>query len=196
MSDRSTVKITRSGTRTAYLPDWISYEVHEALAAIKGEHVAKKETTILRLAHAVANKQPQASVWEHPDTCTSNVWHGRGGRPGWKHNPVIANAYRIAEARARWWKRVKMGQALEDASDDLVDLAPDAVRQLANVIRRGEMEFARAGDVVVKQASVGEVIKASVDVLDRAGVETAQKGSNEQSGAVNLVVEYVNRRED
>lgn len=148
-----------------------------ALSAITGEHVAKKEATILRLAQAVASNQSQASVWKQPDTCTSNVWHGRLGKPGWKDDPIIAHAYQVAEARARWWERVRKGRALQDASDELVDLAPDAVRQLASVIRRGQMVFDRAEEIVIKQASVGEVIRASVDVLDRAGIETASKST-------------------
>ena len=39
------------------------------------------------------------------------------------------------------------------------------------------MVFDRAEEIVIKQASVGEVIRASVDVLDRAGIETASKST-------------------
>ena len=36
------------------MPDWLSAEVQDALAAIDGEHVAKKHVAVLLLAQATA----------------------------------------------------------------------------------------------------------------------------------------------
>lgn len=163
--------------RSKFVPDWLTYEIEQALAAIHGEHVAKKEATVLRLAQAIARGESQASVWGQPGTCSKNIWHGAGGKVGWKDDPVIAFALELATTRARWWVRVKEGRALQSALDGLADLSDDAVRQIASVIRYGQMTFTRADEIVIKQASVAEVLKASTDVLDRVSPTTAAKNT-------------------
>lgn len=178
-------KITRSSGRIAYVPEWISQEVHAALGAIQGEHVAKKEATVLRLAQAAATNQSQASVFEMADTCSSNIWHGRGGKPGWKDDPVIAHAYKVAEARARWWMRVRMGRAEEEAADTIVDAAPEAAEQLVRMATRGAVRV-RVGDEdapVNMPVAAPQILQAIVSLLDRTGLKTASKARMELTGA-------------
>lgn len=172
--------------RSRYVPDWLTYEVEQALAAIDGEHVAKKEATVLRLAQAIAAGESQAAVFRLPGTCSKNIWHGVGDKLGWKDDPAIALALELATQRARWWARVKQGRAVQSALDALVDLSEDAVRQIANAVRYGQLTFDRGADIVIKQASVAEVLKASADVLDRVSEMTATKGPP----AVRLEVVY------
>ena len=167
--------------RGRFVPEWLTHEIEQALSAVTGEHVAKKEATVLRLAQAVARGESQASVWKQPGTCTRNVWNGVGGKPGWKDDPTIAYALELATQRARWWVRVKEGRALQNALDDLIDLSEDAVRQIASVVRYGQVTFERAEEIVIKQASVAEVLKASTDVLDRISPTTAPKNTTVQT---------------
>lgn len=172
--------------RSRYIPDWLTFEVEQALAAIDGEHVTKKEATVLRLAQAIAQGQSQTSVFQQPGTCSKNIWHGVGGKPGWKDDPVIAKALELATERARWWVRVKEGRAVQGALDALVDLSEDAVRQIASAVRFGQLTFDRGAEIVIKQASVAEVLKASAEVLDRVSDLTATKAPP----AVRLEVVY------
>lgn len=159
------------------MPEWLTFEIEQALAAIEGEHVAKKEATVLRMAQAIAKGESQASVFRQPGTCSKNVWHGVNEKAGWKEDPAIAEALSRATARARWWLRVKEGQAIQNALNDLVDVAEDAARQIASVIREGQMTFTRPGKSVTKQAKVAEVLKASTEVLDRVSALTATKNN-------------------
>jgi hypothetical protein len=161
--------------RSQYVPEWITFEIEQALAAISGEHVAKKEATVLRLAQAVSRGESQSSVFRQSGTCSKNVWHGVGKKRGWKDDPAIARALDLATQRARWWVRVKEGRAIQNALDALVDLSEDAVRQIASAVRYGQLLFPREGDIVIKQASVAEVLKASTEVLDRVSELTAAK---------------------
>lgn len=167
--------------QSRYVPDWLTYEVEQALAAIDGEHVAKKELTVLRLAQAIAAGESQSMVFRSPGTCSKNIWHGVGDKPGWKDDPAIARALDLATQRARWWVRVKEGRAVQNALDTLVDLSEDAVRQIAHAVRYGQLTFDRGADIVIKQASVAEVLKASTEVLDRVSTLTATKATTVQT---------------
>lgn len=163
--------------RSRFVPEWLTFEIEQALAAIGGEHVAKKEATVLRMAQAIAKGESQASVFRQPGTCSKNIWHGVNDKVGWKEDPAIAEALALATERARWWLRIKEGQAIQSALNDLVDVAEDAARQIAAVIRYGQMTFPRQGKTVTKQAKVAEVLKASTEVLDRVSALTATKNT-------------------
>jgi hypothetical protein len=163
--------------KPSFVPDWLTHEINTALADITGDHVAKKETTVLRLAQAVANGEAVSSVFGAADTCSRTIWYGNAKKPGWKDDPAIAFALTLATQRARWWIRVKQGRAVQDSLDILVDGSEDAARQLIRVIREGQMFFERAGEYVFKQASVAEVLRASEQVLDRISVATAAKNT-------------------
>ena len=153
----------------AFTPEWLTYEVSQALAGIGGEHVATKEATVLRLAEALANGVSMNSVFERPDTCSKRVWYGSASSPtggsaarlsspnvssptggstssptggrGWRDDPAITTALALATERARWWVRVKRGRAVESALDILVDGAEAAALQLTNLVRYGYVKF-------------------------------------------------------
>lgn len=161
----------------AFVPEWLTHEISAALANITGDHVAKKEATILRMAQAVANGEALSSVFSAPGTCSRTIWYGNTDKPGWKDDPAIATALHLATERARWWIRVKQGRAVQDSLDILVDGSEDAARQLVRVVRQGQMLFERADEYVFKQASVAEVLRASEQILDRVSATTAPKGT-------------------
>jgi hypothetical protein len=59
---------------SAFIPEWFSDEVQDALQAIGGEHRAKKEATVLHLAEATASGQSWSAVFRRADTCTKRIW--------------------------------------------------------------------------------------------------------------------------
>lgn len=161
-----------------FVPEWLTHEISVALAAIDGDHVAKKETTVLRLAQAVANGEAISGVFSAPDTCSRNVWYGNTGKPGWKDDPAIQTALYLATQRARWWVRVKQGRAVQDSLDILVDGSEDAARQLVNLIRTGTLIFDFGADgQEIRRAEVAHVLEASKQILDRVSATTAPKGT-------------------
>jgi len=179
----------------AFTPEWLTYEVSQALAGITGEHVAKKEATVLRLAEALANGVSMNSVFERPDTCSKRVWYGSASSPtggstgstssptggrGWRDDPAITTALALATERARWWVRVKRGRAVESALEILVDGAEAAALQLTNLVRYGYVKFDYGPNGVdgseIRGGDVREVLAAAQDLLDRVSDLTAGKG--------------------
>ena len=170
----------------AFTPEWLTYEVSQALAGIGGEHVAKKEATVLRLAEALANGVSMNSVFERPDTCSKRVWYGytdaKTGsvKPAWRDDAAITLALAVATERARWWVRVKRGRAVESALEILVDGAEAAALQLTNLVRYGYVKFDYGPDGIdgseIRGGEVREVLAAAQDLLDRVSDLTAGKG--------------------
>jgi len=159
-----------------FVPEWLSFEVNEALSQLTGEHVAKKEATVLRLAEATAHGQSWSAVFRLPDTCTKKVWYGGGSKGGWCDDPAITHALAMATARARWWVRVKRGRAVQEALDILIDGSEDAAQQLINLVRRGYVRFDYGADgSEFRNGDVKEVLAASLALLDRVSDLTATK---------------------
>lgn len=169
--------------RSRYVPEWLTYEIEQALAAISGDQVAAKEAMVLRMAQGMAQGLPQREIFRQPGTCAKNTWHGVGDKPGWKDDPAIAHALDLATARARWWVRIKEGRAVENALNALLEVAEDAAGNVVNAIRYGQLTFHREAELVIKQASVAEVLKASTEVLDRISATTASKSTTVQMDA-------------
>lgn len=179
--------------RSRYVPDWLTYEVEQALAAIDGEHVAKKEATVLRLAQAIAAGESQAAVFRLPGTCSKNIWHGVGDKTGWKDDPAIARALHLATERARWWVRIKQGRAIQDSLDILVDGAETAAQQLVNMVKMGVLVFDFGADgLELRRAEVGHVLEASKQILDRVSALTATKAPE----AVKIQIDYADTEID
>lgn len=162
----------------AFVPEWLTHEISAALANITGDHVAKKEATVLRLAQAIANGEALSSVFSAPGTCSRTIWYGNADKVGWKDDPAIATALHLATERARWWVRVKQGRAVQDSLDILVDGSEDAARQLVNLIRTGTLIFDFGADgQEIRRAEVAHVLEASKQILDRVSATTAPKGT-------------------
>lgn len=169
-----------------YIPEWLTYEVSQALAALVGEHVAKMETTILRMAQAVANGASLNSVFEQNGTCTKRIWYGytdaKTGKvkSAWRDDPAVVHALGMATERARWWVRVRHGQAVQNALDVLMDGAEVAAHQLTNLVRFGYVKFDYGPNGIdgseLRNGEVREVLAAAQDLLNRVSELTAGKG--------------------
>lgn len=167
---------------TKFTPDWLTWEISEALGALTGDHPAKKEATVLRMAQAVANGEPPTGVFAQPGTCSRAVWYGkyRDGehKPGWKDDPAIQAALALATERARWWVRVKQGRAVQDSLDILVDASEDAARQLVSMVKAGALIFDFGIDgQEIRRVEAGHVLEASKQILDRVSALTATKAT-------------------
>ena len=165
--------MNRLGT-PAFVPGWLTHEVSQALALITGEHVAKKEATVLHLAEALANGVSMNQVFERPDTCSKRVWYGytdaKTGhiKAAWRDDEAVTLALHVATERARWWVRVKRGRAVEHALDILMDGSEAAATQLVNLVRHGYVKFDYGLDgAELRNADVREVLMASEALLDR-----------------------------
>lgn len=168
--------------RSRYVPEWMTFEVEQALAAIDGSSVAKKEATVLRMAQAIAAGESQAEVFRQPGTCSKNIWHGVNEKPGWKDDPAIRTALTVATNRARWWVRVKQGRAIQESLDILLDGAEDAAQQLVNMVRMGVLVFDFGADgMELRRAETGHVLEASKQILDRVSALTAAKSTTVQA---------------
>jgi hypothetical protein len=73
-------------------------ELRARLAAIRGGQVAKKRITVIKLACAVANRQPRHTVFAQQDTCAERTWYVR-----WQHQPAIRAAFEACCTRALAW---------------------------------------------------------------------------------------------
>lgn len=155
----------------------MSFEVHEALAAITGDHVAKKQRTVLHLAAAIAADSPQYEVFRRRDTCNRVAWYGRDGEPGWKDDPAIAKALKVATERALWWMRVRQGGAVQAALDVLADAAPAAAQQLARIATQGRVQVVIDEQATFVPVDAAQVRLAANSILDRASEATADKGA-------------------
>lgn len=168
-------------------PDWLTPEISEALAAIENPHAVKKQLTVLLVAQALVTGQPVSAVFEREDTCKADIWYGtkrRNGsrKPGWREEPTIATALHVATERARWWVRVKQGQAVQSALDILMDAGEAAAQQLANLVRMGVLVFDFGADgLELRRADVGHVLEAGKQILDRISAATATKATTVQT---------------
>jgi hypothetical protein len=143
---------------------------------------------VLLIAQALATGESLTAVFERDDTCKSDVWYGtkrrNGGRkPGWREDPTIAAALQLATERARWWVRVKQGQAVQSSLDILMDAGEHAAQQLANMVKMGVLVFDFGADgMELRRADVVHVLEASKQILDRISAATASKSTTEVVG--------------
>jgi hypothetical protein len=157
----------------------------EAASALEEPHAAKKQHTVLLVAQAIALGESLRSVFGRDDTCKADVWYGmvRKGRrkPGWKDDPAIATALQLATDRARWWVRIKKGQAVENSLNILLDGAETAAQQLVNMVKMGVLVFDFGLDgMELRRADTSHVLEASKQILDRVSAITASKSTTVQ----------------
>ncbi len=185
-----TVKVksgSSQGAFTHFVPEWMTFEVQQALTKIRDPHATKKQTTVLRLAEAAAMGMPMADVFKRSDTCTEKVWHGwtdkaTGKRHrGWKLDANIARAMGVATERARWWGLVRQGRAVQAALDTLTAATPDVALQLVSIAVHGRAAVMDGNNQVFAPADVKDIIKAADSILDRVSDKTADKGAKDVS---------------
>lgn len=164
-------------------PDWATTAAAELDRLSDQQHAGKMRATILALVDTRLAGEPEERVWEkalYPNACSRSVYQKK-----WKINPLFASVLTNVEALARNFQDTRTLRALNSAAERLALAAPVAVGRLIALMQDPESAI---------------VLRAALGILDRAGVETAQKGTTEMQGkdggAVNLVVEYVNKRAD
>lgn len=77
---------------------WMTMEIRASLAAIQGGQVAKKRITVIKLAYAIANRQPRHLVFAQRDTCAERTWYAK-----WQHQPEVKAAFEACCIRALEW---------------------------------------------------------------------------------------------
>lgn len=136
------------------MADWIDLAQTE-LARITGLHYQRKRNTILALVEARLAGRSEESVWTLPATCSRNTYHSK-----WKHDPTFANVLKLVTEMATTWQSGRRLAALEEAAEQLALSAPDAVKRLVELLKSQDPKTQRM---------------AAINILDRAGMETAQK---------------------
>lgn len=118
----------------------------------------KKElmiNTILALVDARLAGTSQAAVFNLPNTCSENTYKKK-----WKRDPDFAQTLDKVTKLALDWKDGRALEALEKARERLALLSPPAATKLGELLSHPDPIVAR---------------QAAVNVLDRAGVQTAVK---------------------
>lgn len=140
-------------------PEWIS-EAVDLLNAITGAHAQKKRDTIIALVDARLAGRPEESVWQLPGTVNRKNYHVK-----WKHDPDFKAALDAVHRLATVYKTNQQVNSLALAAQNLAISSPAAV--------------ATAVALLTSQDETVQ-LRAAFGILDRAGVETAQKGTVQQ----------------
>jgi hypothetical protein len=135
--------------------DWTQHAA-EILNDLDGQHAEKKRATILALVTARLEQRTEESVWSDPNVCSRKTYH-----TNWKKDQKFSAALADVTRFAQGWKNQKSARALRDAADRLAMLAGPAVTVLGRTLTSEDEAIA---------------LRAALAILDRAGIETAQKG--------------------
>lgn len=160
-------------------PDWAGLAAAE-LDRLNGKpHTGKMRATVLALVDVRLAGLPEERVWDrslYPDACSRTIYQQK-----WKHQPLFASVLTNVEALARNYQDTRTLRALQSAAERLALASPVAVGRLIALMQDPESAI---------------VLRAALGILDRAGVETAQKASSEISGKGGDAFEIVVRYED
>ena len=145
------------------MADWTA-DATDELARLTGTHATKKRATVLALVDARLAGQSEETVWKRADTCNRSTYHQK-----WKFDPVFAEVLESVTDAARTWQDTRTVRALAQAGERLALASPVAVARA--------IEQLQSTDAAI-------VLRAAFGILDRAGVETAAKSSQEIGGAI------------
>ena len=162
----------------AFQPAWLTDELNQLLSKLGGRHGRKKRDTVLRLAEGSVVGRTMEDTFRMPECCTRPCWEGKykkGKRlPGWRDDPDIQAALKVAERRAQYWQDTIEGRRIEQrienvarARDKLAELAHPAALTLGALLGAENVETRR---------------KSANDILDRADEATASKSAVYEKG--------------
>lgn len=146
-------------------PDWATTAAAELDRLSDQQHAGKMRATILALVDTRLAGEPEERCWDkalYPNACSRSVYHKK-----WKINPLFASVLTNVESLARNYQDTRTLRALNSAAERLALAAPVAVGRLIALMQDPESAI---------------VLRAALGILDRAGVETAQKGTTEMQG--------------
>lgn len=147
--------------------DWTD-RAAQALEPLRGTHLVKKRATVMALVDARLAGRSEESVWRLPEVCNRSTYHSK-----WKHDPVFAAVLDEVTQLAREWKDTRAMDALRESAEQLALATPEAVAVAIRLLSDPD----------------GHVqLRAAFGILDRAGFETATKGSADPG---TLRIEYV-----
>jgi hypothetical protein len=150
----------------------------EQLNRLTNPHIAKKRATIVALVDARLAGNSEETVFGRPDTCSRNIYHAK-----WKRDPVFADVLEKTTALARDWHGGRSMRALAQAAERLALASPAAVGRAVEVLSTGKMAFKLPnGDTEEREANMADLLRVVFGILDRAGVETAQKSTTVEAG--------------
>jgi hypothetical protein len=164
-----------------FYPEWMTYELENVLRQITGRHARKKRTTILRLAEGVVVGRTVTETLAMAETCSDTTWYGRYARgekkPGWKDDPLIARALKMATQRAHYASDSYILEQITETRKLLAQYGPGAVHKLGGLMLT-------AGSESLQRLS-------ALDILDRLDPETASKGTSPPASGEPLVVVHL-----
>lgn len=127
------------------------------------QHGEKMKATIFALVAARIAGRSEETVWSLPETCNRATYHNR-----WKKHPVFADVLKRVTAAARHYKDTEGARAVAKAAERLAMASPVAAARLAALLQSDDETVVRL---------------AAVNILDRAGLETAAKTQQQQIGS-------------
>ena len=148
--------MTTTGQATPAQPAWVE-QAASLLSEITGPHAQTKRNTIIALVDARLAGRSEETVWSVPGTCNRRNYHTK-----WKKQPLFAETLKAVHDLAIHHKNLRAVAALSEAAENLALASPAAVAAAVRMLM--------STDEAIK-------LRAAFGILDRAGVETALKGS-------------------
>jgi len=141
--------------------DWIGAAAHELNRLANERHYGKMRSTIVAIVGARLAGESEETVWtpRRPDTCSRAIYQGK-----WKRQTLFAEVLANVDRIAREHVDSRALRARMQAAERLALASPVAVG-----VAIQEMKHE---DAAIR-------LRAAFGILDRAGMETASKGSNE-----------------
>lgn len=127
-----------------------------------GQHADKKKATILALVAARLEFRSEESVWSDPKVCNRATYHTH-----WKKQPLFADVLRQVTQAAKAHRDSRAARSLAQAGERLALAANPAVGRLVSLLTSDDESI---------------ILRAAIAILDRAGLETAQKATTGSAG--------------
>lgn len=109
---------------------WMMPEIQAALNRIRGEHVGKMRTSVIRLAFARALGTPLADVFALEDVVSESIWYMK-----WLKLETVQTAFDLCYERALDWRDEETGRVEAGFANErrqvIAELSVTAVRGLA-----------------------------------------------------------------
>lgn len=125
-------------------------------------HAEKKKATILAIVAARLEFRSEESVWGDPKVCNRATYHAK-----WKKQPLFADVLHQVTQAAKAHRDSRAARSLAQASERLALAANPAVGRLVQLLTSNDESI---------------ILRAAVAILDRAGLETAQKATTGTAG--------------
>jgi hypothetical protein len=171
--------------------DWIA-AARKELDRLTEPHREKKVATVIAIVDARIGGQSEETVWDRSrfsNVCARSVYHGK-----WKKNSLFMDVLRKVTELAQGWKDGEELRAIELAARKLRLASPVVADQLVSVATTGRVrrlvDVGNGPQVLYENAAASEILRATLALLDRAGMETAVKtDARIDDGAPRIVID-------